>query len=204
VQIGNLRIRAAPIGAIVVGVIVVIAVGVRWRARPPTPDEVHSVVQTNERVGAVPSPPARLPESTSAGSNGTIAYDSVGSAQTYPVNLDKLRGRLPDNRYWTLGAPTSDPVVAKARAARAERDNVVFGRIQSNEAAPAEIRAYYAERRAISRDYLQLAELVLAEQGEALPPRDRGMFELSANLHRARLQQIERDEADALARRGER
>lgn len=120
------------------------------------------------------------------------------------MNLDTLRTRLPDNRYWTLGAPTSDPAVAKERAARAERDNVVFGRIQSGEAAPDEIRAYYVERRAISRDYLQLSELVLAEQGETLPPRDRGMFELSATMHRARLQQIERDEADALARRAAR
>jgi hypothetical protein len=126
----------------------------------------------------------------------------IGSAERYPVNLDALRARLPGNRYWTLGAPTSDPDVARARARRAERDNVVFGRIQSGEATPDEIRAYYAERRAISRDYLQVAELVLAEQGDALPERDRGMFELSVTMHRARLLQIERDEADALARRG--
>jgi hypothetical protein len=128
--------------------------------------------------------------------------DRIGSAERYPVNLDALRARLPENRYWTLGAPTSDPTVARARAQRAERDNVVFGRIQSGEARPDEIRAYYAERRAISRDYLQVAELVLAEQGDALPERDRGMFELSVTMHRARLLQIERDEADALARRG--
>lgn len=65
----------------------------------------------------------------------------------------------------------------------------------------ATIRAYYTERRAISKDYLELTQLVLAEQGDRLPERDRGMFELSATLHRARLQQIDRDEADALARR---
>lgn len=118
------------------------------------------------------------------------------------MNLEALRARLPDNRYWALGAPTSDPIAAKMRAARAEQDNLAFGRIQSNEATPEEIRAYYTERRAISRDYLQIAELVLAEQGDALPERDRGMFELSANLHRERLKQIDRDEADALARRG--
>ncbi|HET7501938.1 MAG TPA: hypothetical protein VFK02_13065 [Kofleriaceae bacterium] len=126
--------------------------------------------------------------------------DRIGRAERYPVHLDALRARLPENRYWTLGAPTSDPAVAKARAARAERDNVVFGRIQTGEATPDEIRAYYAERRAISRDYLQIAELVLAEQGDALPERDRGMFELSVTMHKARLAQIERDEADALAR----
>lgn len=128
---------------------------------------------------------------------GTIA----GGPEPYPVNLDALRARLPDNRYWALGAPTSDPAIAKARAERAERDNKALGRIQANEASPEDIRAYYAERRAISKDYLQIAELVLAEQGERLPERDRGMFELSVTLHRARLQQIDRDEGDALARR---
>lgn len=45
---------------------------------------------------------------------------------------------------------------------------------------------------------------MLAEQSDRLPERDRGMFELSQTLHRARLQQIDRDEADALARRGRR
>jgi hypothetical protein len=119
---------------------------------------------------------------------------------SYPVNLDALRSRLPGNRYWTLGAPTSDPEVARARARRAELDNKALGQIQANEASPEDIRAYYAERRALSSDYLELATLVLKEQGDQLPARDRGMFELSANLHRARLQQIDRDEADALAR----
>ena len=116
------------------------------------------------------------------------------------MSLDALRARLPDNRYWALGAPTSDPVIAKARAERAERDNAALGRIQANEARPEEVRAYYAERRAVSSDYLQIAELVLTENGDRLPERDRGMFELTVTLHRARLQQIDRDEADALAR----
>lgn len=116
------------------------------------------------------------------------------------MNLDALRSRLPGNRYWALGAPTSDPEVARARARRAELDNTALGRIQANEAGPQDIRAYYAERRALSSDYLELAQLVLKDQGDQLSPRDRGMFELSVNLHRARLQQIDRDEADALRR----
>lgn len=205
-QISNLRVRAVTIGAIVVAIVV----GVIWFARRPAPREVSSVAAT--RVGSAGKPNvtsttasiAGTLDSTSGGPRAPSESDPIGSAGAYPVNLEALRARLPNNRYWTLGAPTSDPAIAKARAARAEQDNVVFGRIQSNEATPDEIRAYYAERRAISLDYLHLAELVLAEQGEALPPRDRGMFELSVNLHRARLQQIERDQSDALARRGTR
>lgn len=128
------------------------------------------------------------------------AAEHIGSAAPYPVKLDELRARLPLNRFWILGAPTSDPAVARERAARAEADNKALGRITANEATPDEIRAYYDERRAISKDYLEITELILKEQGAQLPERDRGAFELSANLHRARLQQIERDQADALAR----
>lgn len=127
--------------------------------------------------------------------------EHIGSAAPpYPVKLDELRARTPNNRFWTLGAPTSDPAVAKLRAARAEADNAALGRITANEATPDEIRAYYAERKAVSRDYLEITELILKENGDALPERDRGAFELSANLHRDRMKQIERDQSDALAR----
>ncbi|HEU4733947.1 MAG TPA: hypothetical protein VFT22_38915 [Kofleriaceae bacterium] len=197
-QIMKPRARTLVIGAAVV-------VGVVWYVRH-RPGEPSSVIQTRQPVTASPAKQAVSPESTGIGSAEAATPSMfalsghLGSAARYPVNLDALRARLPGNRYWTLGAPTSDPAVAKARAERAERDNVVLGRIQTGEATPDEVRAYYAERRAISRDYLQLAELVLAEQGEALPERDRGMFELSVTMHRARLSQIDRDEADALAR----
>lgn len=187
---------------VLAAIVAVVVGGVLWRLRS-TPDEV--------RAGAQPAPQRSAPAALAAavpapdpGSAGPVAADpaeSIAGAAPYPVDLNALRARLPDNRFWQLGAPTSDPAVAKQRAARAERDNAALGRVVSGEASADEVRAYYAERRAISRDYLQLAEIVLAEKGEALPPRDRGAFELSANLHRARLQQIDRDEADALARR---
>ena len=198
-QNDRLRKRALTLGAIAV-VIVVGVVGYRkWSAV----DEVRSVAP------ATPAPVAHNTDLTSkpntaAGESAITgsaeAAEHIGSAAAYPVKLDALRARIPNNRYWTLGAPTSDPAVAKLRAARAEQDNRELGRITANEATPEEIRAYYAERRAVSKDYLELSELVLKEQGDTLPERDRGMFELSANLHRSRLQQIERDQSDALAR----
>ena len=124
-----------------------------------------------------------------------------GSAE-YPVKLDELRAKFPKNRYWALGAPTSDPAVAKARAAHAEADNKMLGKITANEATPEEIHTYYAERREISKDYLQISQAILDEQGDKLPERDRGMFTLSVKMHTDRLKQIDRDETDALARRG--
>jgi hypothetical protein len=119
----------------------------------------------------------------------------------YPVDLDELRAKLPGNRYWELGAPTKDPEVKRAREEYEKRRNEQFGRTQSGEATEPEIRAYYAERKRVSEDFLQLALTVLAEKGDQLPERDRGIFELSAKLHQERLKQIERDLADALERR---
>ena len=147
------------------------------------------------------SPALPRPASASEPVDPTAA---AAGAAAYPVNLDELRARLPGNRYWELGAPTSDPAIARARAERAKRDNAVFGRTQTGEAPEPEIRAYYAEQRRISEDYLQLWQLVLAEQAGQLPDRDRTLFALGAKLNRERLTQIERDLADALARRRER
>jgi hypothetical protein len=133
-----------------------------------------------------------------------IPTEPVDSLAHYAVDLDELRAKLPNNRYWELGVPTKDPEVARARAERARRENELFGRTQTGEATEPEIRAYYAERRRVSEDYLQLAQTVLAEKGDQLTDRDRGMFAFSAKLHKDRLVQIERDLTDALARRRER
>ena len=190
-----------PVAAIVLAVVAVIVVGVGWfvlRARGSEPSSLAG-------SAARPAPP---PASVSANTRSAppdlpgagSGSDALGSGARYPVDLEALRAELPNNRYWEDGAPTSDPDVAKARAERAERDNARLGKIQANEATVEEIHAYYADRRALSKDYLELASHVLAKQGDALPDRDRGMFELTVNLHRDRLRQIDRDEADALDR----
>jgi hypothetical protein len=154
---------------------------------------------------ALPAPARAVdPAGASAAAVDPPGVSPEEAAASYPVDLEALRARLPDNRYWELGAPTSDPEVARARAERARAANALFGRTQTGEATRQEIRAYYAEQRRISQDYLKLSLLVLAERGSELPQRDRGMFELSVQLHTARLKQIDRDLADALARRGDR
>lgn len=203
--LGRSRVRVL----IVVAAIVVGGVIIAVRQRAPVGDSDPSSIAsaTPPRVSPHTAAPSSR-DSTYAGSSRPaepppppgVAGAGAGSAARYPVDLEALRAELPRNRYWAEGAPTSDPEVARARAARAEADNARLGRIQANEASPEEIRAYYADRRELSRDYLELAEHVLARRGDALPERDRGMFELSVRLHRDRLRQIERDESDALAR----
>lgn len=196
------RARTAIGALIVVGVVV----GVVWYVRRAPAREETSVKKAS--ADQVVAPTNGSDRDSPTGSDpGMSVSDSIGALQShagsadYPVKLEALRARFPDNRYWALGAPTSDPAVAKARAARAEADNKALGRIQANEATPTEIRAYYAERRALSRDYVQISQAVLDDQGSALPERDRGMFELSVKMHNDRLQQIDRDESDALTRR---
>lgn len=118
----------------------------------------------------------------------------------YPVDLDRLRERLPDNLYWTLGAPTDDKNVLAQRAERARQTNELFGKVQSSTASEEEIHRYYDDRRRMSEDYIQFAQTVLAEYRSELPEKDVGLYELSVNLHRARLAEIPRNRDDALAR----
>lgn len=170
------------------------------RALAPAPGAAPVVAPVV--AGSASAPPA--PERAALTSEAELIAAAAAQAPRYPVDLEWLRGKLPGNLYWELGAPTSDPEVAKARAERAKRSNDAYGRVLSGEATEAEVREYYADKRKVSQDYLELALLVIAEKGAELPERDRGMFELSAKMHRDRLAQIERDLADALARRAAR
>lgn len=156
---------------------------------------------------AAPATKPAPPVAEQGGSSSTASPDSgfasetaEGSQASYPIQLEKLRSKIPDNRYWELDSPTSDVEVAKQRAAKAKARNDMLGRITANEASPEEIRAYYDERRRISSDYLELALRVLNGEAGEVSERDRGMFELTANLHRARLKQVDRDQRDALDR----
>ncbi|HWO24515.1 MAG TPA: hypothetical protein VNO30_37490 [Kofleriaceae bacterium] len=175
--------------------------------RPVADSETSSVAPTSGgaiSASGAPATPALAAPAPIAPVLPTLPGAGAGSAEPYPVDLEDLRARLPANRYWEIGVPTRDPAVARARAERAKRSNELFGRTQTGEATEPEIRAYYAEQQRVSEDYLQLSLLVLQEKGDQLPERDRGMFELSAKMHKDRLIQIQRDLADALARRRER
>jgi hypothetical protein len=139
-------------------------------------------LQATPNAPPVPSPPLESPAA-------------------YPVNLEELRRRLPENLYWTLGAPTDDQAVLRQRAERARQTNELYGKVLSTTASEEEIGRYYAERRRVSEDYIQFSELVLAEYRDRLPDEQIGLYELSIKLHRARLAEIPRDMNDALARR---
>lgn len=171
----------------------------RWRADAPASSSSAAATAPAPTTAASVEAPASAVAPSNAPLDPATAQE-LATSVPYPVDLEALRAKIPDNLYWELGAPTSDVEVAKRRAERARLSNEAYGRIQANEATEAQIRDYYTDKRRISTDYLELATLVLKEQGDNLPERDRGLFEFSANLHRERLTQIDRDQRDALER----
>lgn len=181
-------------GVVLLGAAVALSVVLRSKDEPaPAAPAAPSVPGSSAGSGAGSSsaPPADI---------GFSSATPEGEQASYPIQLERLRAKIPENRYWELDAPTSDVEVAKQRAAKAKARNDLLGRITANEASPDEVRAYYDERRRISKDYLELALRVLNGEAGEVSERDRGMFELTANLHRARLKQADRDQSDALAR----
>jgi hypothetical protein len=122
-------------------------------------------------------------------------------ADAYPVDLTRLREKLPGNMYFRLGEPTEDPAVLEMRAEEERRVNELFGKVQSSTASEEEIHRYYEYRRELSEDYIEFSRLVLDEYGDELPDRDRGLYELSIKMHKGRLEAIPRQIEDALARR---
>lgn len=190
-----MKSKAFIIGGVVVSLAAALVLYLQLRAEeaPARQGRGTDVTTSSEKTSAA--------EVTSEGSEASPENPFGGPAPSYPLNLEALRPQIPNNRYWELDAPTQEVGVAKQRAARAKKRNDDYGRILANEAEVSEIRAYYDERRRVSTDYLELTELVLAGKAGELTERDRGLFELSANLHRERLKQIERDQAAALDRR---
>ena len=117
------------------------------------------------------------------------------------VDLNVLRKELPDNLYWKMASPTSDPAVIEARDAERARWNVEYGKVLSNTATADEVDAYYAYRYRLSSDYVQFATYLLADYGDDLAPRDVGLLKVAIELHLARLEEIPRQIAEAHERR---
>ncbi|MCU0686400.1 MAG: hypothetical protein MUF34_29835 [Polyangiaceae bacterium] len=146
-----------------------------------------------------PEPPA--PGAGPAANDGEPPDPTVDPTEHSTVDLEKLRARLPDNSYWRLSAPTKDPDVLRARGDEARRTNELYGKVLSNTASEEEIRGYYAERRKVSEDSIEFAATVLKEYGNGLPTEERGLYELSINMHRSRLRDMPKQIDDAIARK---
>ena len=145
------------------------------------------------------APPLPAPAGSDAAEDGR--QPGLDPNWEYPVELERLRARMPDNLYWRLGAPTSDPALLAEREQHRRRMRQAKGRITAGMTSEEEIRAYFDEQRRISEDFLALAQAVLAEHGGELSDRDRGLYELTARLHAARLAEMDRRLEEALERK---
>lgn len=204
------RLKALPwLGAS----ITVVLMAVLWWMSPREGD--RSAEPPGREARSQPGPPvvdtpapvsssAVAPQTTLAGepdAGSASPAPSFEAAREPPVNLEKLREQMPDNLYWELGAPTKDPELLERREEQARRWNALLGKVQSNTATEEEIHQYYDHRRAVSEDFIAFASRVLQEHGARLSEQERGLYELSIQMHRTRLEEIPRQEDDALARK---
>jgi hypothetical protein len=202
--------RLPALAALAAAALATVVLVVVFRGQPPAADPAPEP-NTGPAAGADTSaftPHAERPGlaggTGSAGSAaGAAAEVDPGdeSGNEYPVDLERLRARIPDNLYWLLGAPIEDPQALQARAEEEQRWNQLYGKVLSGTASEEEIQRYYDHRRQLSRDYIEFARLVLQEYPDELPERDRGLYELSIEMHTTRLAEIPRQIEEALARK---
>jgi len=114
------------------------------------------------------------------------------------VDLDSLEQEMPDNLYWALGAPTTDAALLEQRKESKAYWDKEYGKVLSNTATEKEIRAYYAQKNAVSTDYIKFSTLLLDRYSTVLPDEAYGLQTLARNLHLAQLEEIPRKLAIAL------
>jgi hypothetical protein len=180
----------------------VIALALLWHALRDSTTTTTSTEKAPESAPAVASrqTPALPSRAASPADPALPGMPPATGNAAYPIDLEELRRRIPDNLYWTLGAPTDDARVLEQRRERARQTNELYGKVLSTTATPEEIDRYYAERRRVSEDYIAFAQLVLADYRDELPEEHVGLYELSIKLHRARLAEIPRDRQEAHGR----
>jgi hypothetical protein len=166
-------------------------------------------------IPAAPNDGTAPPLGSATVSSGVVAADDPGDAgvedlEAQPFRFDlaeldyeELRRRTPDSLYWLMAAPTDDPALRTARARAREERNRQYGKVVSNTATVEEIRDYYAYRRKLSEDYIEVLQLILDDHGDELSERDAGLFELTISMHAARLAEIPAKLDDAMRRKAE-
>ena len=174
-------------------VLVLAGVVILWRAASRSTDDDASPVTAPASAGApiAGAPTPALPASAPGAIDEDEEPDELPTdgESAYPVDLEAMRRRMPENRYWTLDAPTTDAAVLRMREERKKADNALLGKILLTTATEQEIDEYYAERQRVSEDYMKFAAQVLADHRDQLPERDIGLYELTIRLHRGRLDQ---------------
>ena len=153
---------------------------------------------TRDKVAASPAPPV---ENDLIDDIPFLDADQELAIRWSQVDLEEVRRAMPDNLYWELGAPTTDPAVILEREQERARWNEEFGQVLSGNASEATMHDYFAQRHRLSSDYVEFASHLLDHYGDVLPARDKGLLEFSVTMHQARLQQMPRRLVEALERK---
>jgi hypothetical protein len=176
------------------------------RASPATAPAAPAAAPRSITRSGSPAPAGAAASSSPVKPPPPPAPDSPAAPvvdEGYPVDLERIRAQIPRNLYWTDQAPTNDPEVLRRREADAAAWNVLHGKVISGTASDAEIRTWFDHRRQVSEDAIAFAERVLSGHASELPERDRGLLELAVDMHRTRLAELPRQEAEASARKAE-
>jgi hypothetical protein len=157
---------------------------------------------------ATAPPPSAAPEADTAKRTRQAAVEEpvpyIENLVWGDIDLREAQAVMPDNLYWQLGAPTSDPAVLAAREEEKKRRNEEYGQVLSGDANAEQVDAYYDYRELISADFLEFAEWMKNRYAGKINDEFEGMLDLSIRLHKARLAQIPQDRQDAIQRSKER
>ena len=117
------------------------------------------------------------------------------------LDLEEVRRIMPNNLVWQLTMPTKDPsVLDKRREIRQYWENQ-YGKVLSNTATVKEVNEYYAHQQQRSADYIEFTSYILDNHGSELREQDANLLQIARTLHMARIEEIPRHQAEALARR---
>lgn len=125
----------------------------------------------------------------------------VQGNEAYPVDLVEIKQRMPNNSYWELYEPSTNPEIIEYRKQEQEKWNKEYGKVLAGDASSGDIENYFARQQKISEDQLEFLGYLKKNYSSRLPERDLGLIDLGINLHTARLQQIPRDKKNAYAKK---
>jgi hypothetical protein len=189
----------------------VAAAALRWSGGGRPLPTMHAPSIAPSPPGARAAAPAPVSAGAPAGgradaNDGSPAGDPLAALEDAArawaaVDMEAIRAAMPDNLYWKMAAPTTDPELLRAREEERARWNVEYGKVLSNTATAEEIDAYYAEQQRLSEDYLEFLLHLAKHYGEVIPPRDAALLKLAGEMHLARLEEIPRRIAEAHERR---
>jgi len=163
-------------------------------APPPVAPPLDSTPATRQ-------PPALPPAEPMADDEPDELGGDVIAAAWARVDLAAVQRALPDNLFWSNGAPTTDEAELERRARERDQWNVEYGKVLSGTGSEEEIRAYYDHRARLSGDYVEFTTYLLDHYGDDLTERDVSLLTLARRLHLARLEEVPRRMEESLARK---